>query len=164
MSVPPLTEEDIEMCREAFTKFDLDGSGAISAYELRETLACAHPALLARSSHIGGLERSGRSLACSHTPLTCLSGAAMGQRLSQEEIFDMVARVDADGSGEIGGNEDKTGEISVEKLKMVINEFGLTIDIQRFVEETDTDGSGLIDFTEFKTMLAESEADTNDLP
>lgn len=30
----------------------------------------------------------------------------------------------------LGGNEDKTGEISVEKLKMVINEFGLTIDIQ----------------------------------
>ena len=35
-----LSEEDIEMCRVAFAKYDRDGSGAISAHELQATLVC----------------------------------------------------------------------------------------------------------------------------
>lgn len=54
----------------------------------------------------------------------------------------------------LGGNADKTGEISTTKLRNTILEFGLTIDIEQLIKETDKDGSGLIDFEEFKTMMA----------
>jgi len=66
MSAETLTNEEIEACREAFQKFDRDGSGAIDSFELRATLQ------------------------------------SMGQQPTDEELFDMIAEVDADGSGEIG--------------------------------------------------------------
>lgn len=66
--VEKLTNEEIEMCREAFQKFDRDGSGAIDVFELRATLE------------------------------------SMGQQPTDEELFDMIAEVDADGSGEIGAS------------------------------------------------------------
>ena len=33
-----LNQEEIEKCREAFERFDKDGSGTIDAWELKETL------------------------------------------------------------------------------------------------------------------------------
>ncbi len=33
-----LSQEEIEKCREAFERFDKDGSGTIDAWELKETL------------------------------------------------------------------------------------------------------------------------------
>jgi calmodulin len=175
-----LSNEEIEACREAFARFDKDSSGAIDMWELRATLQ------------------------------------SMGQEPSDEELFDMIAEVDTDGSGEIdfpeflkvissqksklanqddesdtvdafialGGNADKTGEISTEKLRGIVKEFGLTIDIdvrrlpsaratsparpagprahaassaapQRLIRETDKDHSGFIDYPEFKDMMAE---------
>ena len=36
-----LTNEVIEACREAFEKFDKDGSGSISDWELKAMLQCA---------------------------------------------------------------------------------------------------------------------------
>ena len=107
----------------------------------------------------------------------------------------------------LGGNSDKTGEISTEKLSArrqgvralmflrisgistrvvellffrnvlfellclqsflhfnmyfpgLINssssqDFGLTIDIEKLIKETDTDGSGKVDYAEFKAMMA----------
>ncbi|KAJ1478464.1 hypothetical protein T484DRAFT_1669656 [Baffinella frigidus] len=33
-----LTQEEIDKCREAFERFDKDGSGTIDAWELKETL------------------------------------------------------------------------------------------------------------------------------
>merc|ERR1719424_2476725 len=50
----------------------------------------------------------------------------------------------------LGGRSDKSGEISTEKLRAVIKDFGLTIDIDRLIRDTDTDHSGLIDYEEFK--------------
>ena len=38
-----LTNEEIENCRVAFNKFDKDGSGSISDYELKTMLQCAPP-------------------------------------------------------------------------------------------------------------------------
>ena len=38
-----LSNEEIENCRVAFNKFDKDGSGSISDWELRAMLQCAHP-------------------------------------------------------------------------------------------------------------------------
>jgi len=53
----------------------------------------------------------------------------------------------------LGGHPDKTGEISTDKLMAVIKDFGLTIDIAKLISETDTDGSGKVDYTEFKNMM-----------
>ena len=47
-----------------------------------------------------------------------------------------------------------TGSISAQKLSEVIKEFGLTIDIDKLIAETDKDGSGIIDYEEFKALLA----------
>ena len=38
-----LSNEVIEACREAFEKFDKDGSGSISDWELKAMLQCAIP-------------------------------------------------------------------------------------------------------------------------
>ena len=38
----------------------------------------------------------------------------------------------------LGGNMDKTGQVSTDKLRNVVKEFGLTIDINRLIQETDT--------------------------
>mmetsp|Transcript_1420 Transcript_1420/g.4023 ORF Transcript_1420/g.4023 Transcript_1420/m.4023 type:complete len:151 (+) Transcript_1420:85-537(+) len=149
MSVEALTNDEIEACREAFQKFDKDGSGAIDVFELRATLQ------------------------------------SMGQEPTDEELFDMIAEVDADGSGEIdfpeflkvmvaqkekhaaasdesdiidafialGGGHDKSGEISTDKLRKVVRDFGLTIDIDALIREADTDKSGFIDYEEFRLMM-----------
>ena len=50
MSEQPLSNEEIENCRIAFNKFDKDGSGSISDYELKTMLQCAK-LLLERPTH-----------------------------------------------------------------------------------------------------------------
>jgi len=46
-----------------------------------------------------------------------------------------------------------SGCISAKKLEATINQFGLTIDIKKLIEEADTDGSGEIEYDEFKQMF-----------
>ena len=87
-----LSNEEIEACREAFARFDKDNSGAIDAWELRATLQCAPPASHA-SSCVGA------------SPVD-FAVAAMGQDPTDEELFDMIAEVDSDGSGEIGAPDE----------------------------------------------------------
>lgn len=53
----------------------------------------------------------------------------------------------------IGGNNDKSGEVCVQKLTNSLYEFGLTIDIQRLINEIDEDGNGTVDFDEFSKLL-----------
>ena len=53
----------------------------------------------------------------------------------------------------LGGNADKTGNVQADKLRGIIKEFGLTIDIDRLIREVDTDHSGLIDYQEFAVMM-----------
>eukprot|EP00316_Scyphosphaera_apsteinii_P022478 CAMPEP_0119307484 /NCGR_PEP_ID=MMETSP1333-20130426/7968_1 /TAXON_ID=418940 /ORGANISM="Scyphosphaera apsteinii, Strain RCC1455" /LENGTH=153 /DNA_ID=CAMNT_0007311037 /DNA_START=13 /DNA_END=474 /DNA_ORIENTATION=- len=151
MANQALSNDEIEACREAFARFDKDHSGAIDMWELRATLQ------------------------------------SMGQDPTDEELFDMIAEVDSDGSGEIdfaeflkvissqksklakqddesdtvdafialGGKADKTGEISTDKLRAIIKDFGLTIDIDRLIRETDIDHSGYVDYNEFRLMMRE---------
>ena len=56
----------------------------------------------------------------------------------------------------LGGNRDRSGVISADRLRAVIqNELMLPIQIDRLIKEVDLDGSGFIDYEEFKIMMRE---------
>ena len=57
----------------------------------------------------------------------------------------------------LGGSSNQTGEVKSELLRRNVKDFGLTIDIDRLISEADTDGSGLIDYGEFKEMFASTQ-------
>ena len=59
----------------------------------------------------------------------------------------------------MGGDEDGNGCVDANKLIDIMkNEYKLTIDIEQLIKEIDTDGSGEIEFGEFKDLLTgESE-------
>lgn len=74
------------------------------------------------------------------------------QQASNAKVSDETDTIEAFVA--LGGNADKTGEISTEKLRAVVKDFGLTIDIDKLIRETDADGSGQVDYPEFKAMMA----------
>ena len=53
-----------------------------------------------------------------------------------------------------GGNEDKTGYVEQKRLVQVVKEeFGMTIKIDRLVEELDKDGDGKLCYDEFAALF-----------
>jgi Ca2+-binding EF-hand superfamily protein len=58
----------------------------------------------------------------------------------------------------VGGLEDTSGNVDVGKMKGVINEFNLDVDLDRIIREMDTDGNADIDFGEFADLLREEAA------
>ncbi|KAG2378695.1 hypothetical protein C9374_007843 [Naegleria lovaniensis] len=66
----------------------------------------------------------------------------------------------------MGGNFDRTGVISTEKLKGAVMEFGFTVDIEGIIRDVDDDGNGTVDFDEFCQMInmkgAEEELDEDE--
>ena len=55
----------------------------------------------------------------------------------------------------MGGEPDGEGCVDAQKLIATIKEeFQMTIDIEALIEEIDEDGSGEIEFDEFKALLA----------
>ena len=147
----PLSQDEIDGCRDAFLAFDKDRSGAIDVWELRQVLE------------------------------------AMGQKPTEEELFQMISEVDENNSGSIdfgefikviekqkekaskfddesdmidafvacGGNPDKSGHVERDTLVKIIKvDFGLTIDIEDLIEAVDADGSGELEYDEFKELLS----------
>lgn len=54
----------------------------------------------------------------------------------------------------MGGEEDGEGSIDADKLIQIIkHDFQMTIDIEKLILEIDEDGSGEIEFDEFKALL-----------
>ena len=54
----------------------------------------------------------------------------------------------------MGGEDDGGGCVDAQKLIYTIKtEFDMTIDIEKLIEEIDEDGSGEIEFDEFKALL-----------
>lgn len=54
-----------------------------------------------------------------------------------------------------GGNPDKSGHVSRDTLvKIIKNDFGLTINIEQLINEVDSDGSGEIEYDEFKQLMS----------
>lgn len=146
-----LTQEEIDACREAFLAFDKNRNGSIDVWELRQVLEM------------------------------------MGQKPTDEEIFQMMSEVDENMMGSIdfadflkviekqkektlnydddsdlvdayvacGGHPDKSGYILKDTIVRIIKQdFGLTIDIEDMICKVDKEGSGEICFEEFKVLLS----------
>mmetsp|Transcript_5876 Transcript_5876/g.10458 ORF Transcript_5876/g.10458 Transcript_5876/m.10458 type:complete len:100 (-) Transcript_5876:324-623(-) len=55
----------------------------------------------------------------------------------------------------MGGNPDKSGCVKADELVRIIRiKFEMTIDIERLIDEVDTDHSGEIEYEEFKALLS----------
>ena len=58
----------------------------------------------------------------------------------------------------MGGEEDGDGSIDAEKLIRIIkDEFEMTIDIEKLIADIDEDGSGEIEYDEFRNLLSSSD-------
>ena len=58
----------------------------------------------------------------------------------------------------MGGQQDGEGFIDADKLIRIIkNDFEMTIDIEKLIKEIDEDGSGEIEYDEFRNLLSSSD-------
>ena len=58
----------------------------------------------------------------------------------------------------MGGQPDGEGFIDAQKLIRIIkNEFEMTIDIEKLIADIDEDGSGEIEYDEFRNLLSSSD-------
>ena len=145
----PLSEDQMELCKTAFDQFDKDKTGFIDRFELR------------------------------------LVFEQLGNKLSEETLFSMINEVDERNIGKIefyefiriyerfndseedeqdmidafvamGGNEDKSGEVDSNLLiDIVRNQFQMTIDIERLIDEIDDNQDGTLQYDEFKQLLSD---------
>ena len=58
----------------------------------------------------------------------------------------------------LGGDNDGGGSIDASKLISIIKQdFEMTIDIEKLIQEIDEDGSGEIEYEEFRTLLSAND-------
>ena len=79
------------------------------------------------------------------------------EKITDKEIQRLLGSDEAellDAFVAMGGQADGEGCVDAKKLiKTIKEEFQMTIDIERLIEEVDEDGSGEIEFDEFKALL-----------
>jgi len=136
-------------CREAFERFDKDGSGTIDAWELKETLKAMgqNPTDEEVFQMLSQVDDDG-SGSIEFPEFLKVIEAQKEAASAQNDESDLI-----DAFVAMGGNPDKSGHVEAEKLRRTIKAFELTVDIDRLIDETDTDGSGEIDYEEFKAMF-----------
>mmetsp|Transcript_1642 Transcript_1642/g.3131 ORF Transcript_1642/g.3131 Transcript_1642/m.3131 type:complete len:169 (-) Transcript_1642:220-726(-) len=147
-----LTQEEIDQCREAFDRFDKDGSGSIDMWELRMVLQAmgqspTEEELFAMISQVDD-HGSGSIDFGEMLKVIDVQKQKMAERDDSQDTLDAFIAM--------GGNPDKTGQISSDRLRKTIKQFELTIDIEQLIAETDVDGSGFIDYEEFSKMLSDN--------
>ncbi|KAI7839753.1 hypothetical protein COHA_006557 [Chlorella ohadii] len=126
----PLTATELAHCRRAFLVFDRNSDGVIDADELRAALVTlGHPAP-------------------SDVALQVIE-AQKAQQVARGGEADTVAAFVA-----LGGQPDKGGQVSVERLARTLAAFDLRIDLDRLLAEMDVDANGSVSYDEFKALLA----------
>jgi Ca2+-binding EF-hand superfamily protein len=60
----------------------------------------------------------------------------------------------------VGGQSDSNGNVDIAKMRSVVSEFNLRVDIDRIVNEMDNDGGGDIDFGEFASLIRDNASST----
>jgi calmodulin len=127
----PLTEEQIESCRDVFNQFDKENSGMIDRFELRLVFEQLGHKLSEETlfSMINEIDDSNQGKIEFYEFLRIYER----YQESEEDETDMI-----DAFVAMGGNPDKTGEVDTERLIEIIRKkFEMTIDIERMIDEID---------------------------
>lgn len=147
----PLTQEEIDGCRDAFLAFDKDRSGSIDVWELRQVLEAmgqkpTEEELFQMISEVD----DNMSGAIDFGEFLKVIEKQKERATQFDDESDMI-----DAFVACGGNADKSGHVKRSNLiKIIKQDFGLTIDIEELIDGVDEDGSGEIEFKEFKELLS----------
>lgn len=145
-----LSQDEIDACREAFLAFDKDGSGTIDVWELRQVLEAMgqQPTEEELFQMISEVDED-MSGAIDFAEFLQVIDNQKDRAALYDDESDMV-----DAFVACGGKSDKTGVVLKDTLvKIIKHDFGLTINIEEMINKLDVDGSGEIEFEEFKTIL-----------
>mmetsp|Transcript_12924 Transcript_12924/g.31488 ORF Transcript_12924/g.31488 Transcript_12924/m.31488 type:complete len:149 (-) Transcript_12924:2025-2471(-) len=145
-----LEEAFIQKCREAFNTFDADGSGTIDTQEMKLLLESIGESLTEEElfRFMADVDEDGTG----EIEFAEFLRAFEKQRGVNVAIEDELDTIDAFVA--LGGNEDKTGFVEQKKLVAVVKEeFGMTIKIDRLVDELDKDGDGKLSYDEFAALF-----------
>ena len=148
-----LSKEEEAKCWEAFSAFDKDSSGEIDANELRIVLE-----MMGQKTTEEEIFRMIAEADAENTGLIkydqfkkVIAEQKKTQSLTNEEDT-------LDAFVALGGQPDKGGEIDAKKLIQIIKyDFEMTIDIEKLIEDVDDDGSGQIEYDEFRNLLSSSD-------
>ena len=148
-----LTKEEDAKCFEAFSAFDKDSSGKIDANELRIVLE-----MMGQKTTE---EEIFRMIAEADAENTGEISYAQFRHVIAEQKKNQSASNEEDTLDAfvaMGGQEDGEGSIDAQKLINIIkNEFEMTIDIEKLIQDIDEDGSGEIEYDEFRNLLSSSD-------
>ena len=149
-----LAKEIEEKCWDAFLAFDKEGTGQINSGEVKYVLEMMGLKIteVEMFKMISEIDPDNSGI---------ILYSEFKTRIVQREIQRLKGSDESellDAYVAMGGESDGGGCVDAKKLISTIKaEFGMTIDIEKLIEEIDEDGSGEIEFDEFKALL-QSEA------
>ncbi|GAB5037680.1 dynein light chain [Nannochloropsis oceanica] len=146
-----LTQEEIDACRAAFQAFDADNTGTLDVAALRGVLGFLgqKPTEDELFMMIAEVDEEMSGMLDFGELLRVIEVQKM-KALAFDDEGDMV-----DAFVACGGRADKLGHVKRETLVRIIKkDFGLMIDIEELINKVDTDGSGEIEYQEFKMLLS----------
>ena len=152
--VNEIAKEIEEKCWEAFLAFDKEGSGQITSGEVKFVLEMM--GLKISESHmfkmISEIDPTNEGI---------IKYSDFKTKVVEQEVQRIIGSDETellDAFVAMGGEPDGEGCVDAKKLIYTIkNEFQMTIDIEKLIQEIDEDGSGEIEFDEFKALLASAE-------
>ena len=146
-----LSQEEIDGCREAFLAFDKYRSGTLDVWEVRQVLE-AMGQKPTEEEFFQMISEVDENMSGSIDFAEFLK-VIENQKERAENFDDESDMIDAFVA--CGGQQDKSGNVKRDTLvKIIKHDFGLTIDIEELINKIDADGSGEIEFDEFKQLLS----------
>lgn len=146
-----LSQDEIDACRDSFVHFDRDGSGTIDKYELAKVLEAmgqnpTEEELFQMISEVD-IDHSGEIDFVEFLQVIAKQKKRAAEYDDESDFVDAFVAC--------GGKPDKSGHVERSVLVQLIKkDFGLPIDIDKMLDALDTDGSGEIEFDEFKVLLS----------
>ncbi|KAG2425323.1 hypothetical protein HXX76_013738 [Chlamydomonas incerta] len=130
--------------------FDKDGSGTIDTKELRTALSALgqNPSEEDMFVMISQVDQDGSRCIEFKEFVRVIQ---INKQMSAKDA-DEVDTLDAFVA--LGGNLDKTGRISIDKLRAICEEFELTVNVDRLVKDADRDLNGFLSYDEFRALLS----------